>query len=210
MKTLTTSTRATAPNRRRLVTIRLLVVGVLAATVVFGAARASATPAQGVTAQIVARGVVAQKLIIGVPATKVVRKRVRIRVAGTIVTKRVRVRVRTVRPLMRCRAAAPCDTAFQQLRIAPGGTTGWHTHPGPTFVAVERGAGRLYHARAGCPATTYGPNSGFFQRSADVHTFRNEGTGPLDVWAFYLLPSGTPNTGIRIDQPQPADCPNVP
>lgn len=38
----------------------------------------------------------------------------------------------------------------------------------------------------------------------------DEVSGLLVVWAFYLLPSGTPDTGIRIDQPQPADCPNVP
>ena len=215
MEPLDTRTKVTAPCRRARGSVRLLIVAALAAAVVFGAARASATPASatpaaGVEGKILARGVVAQKLIVGVPATKIVKKRVRIRVAGKIVTRRVRVRVRTVRPLIRCRAAAPCDTAFQELTIAPGGYTGWHTHPGPAFAAVVQGEGTLYHARAGCPAHTYGPSSGFFQPSADVHNFRNEGSAALKLYAFYVLPSGTPNAGIRVDQPQPADCPNVP
>jgi mannose-6-phosphate isomerase-like protein (cupin superfamily) len=56
----------------------------------------------------------------------------------------------------------------------------------------------------------YGVGSGFFQPSADVHTFRNEGSVPLVVHAMYVLPSGTPNTAIRTDQPQPPNCPTIP
>jgi hypothetical protein len=39
---------------------------------------------------------------------------------------------------------------------------------------------------------------------------RNEGSTPLVLWAFYALPPGTQTTAIRIDQPQPAECPNIP
>jgi hypothetical protein len=54
-------------------------------------------------------------------------------VHGEKVTKRVKVKVRSVRTLIACIAAKPCDTAFDQLTINPGSHTGWHTHPGPTF-----------------------------------------------------------------------------
>jgi len=110
---------------------------------------------------------------------------------------------------MTCGATA-CDTAYQQLTIAPGGHTGWHTHPGPTFVAVAQGEGTLYHAMSGCPATKYAAGSGFMQPPTEVHNMRNEGSAPLVLWAFYTLPPGTSNAAIRIDQPRPAECPNIP
>jgi hypothetical protein len=51
--------------------------------------------------------------------------------------------------------------------------------------------------------------TGFFQLPTEVHTFRNEGTVPLVVYAFYWLPPATANAAIRVDQPQPASCPNI-
>lgn len=212
MKRMKRSTITTASRRRTVRMLPLLAVAALAAAVVFGAARASATPPAGIAGgPIVARGFAAQDVVLGVPRTVTVAKRVRFRVAGKIVSKRVRVRVRTVEPLMSCGASAPsCDIAFQQLTINPGGHTGWHTHPGPTFVAMAQGEGTLYHGVAGCPAHRYGAGSGFFQPTTEVHNFRNEGSQPLTLFAFYMLPNGTPNTAIRTDQPQPADCRHIP
>jgi hypothetical protein len=43
----------------------------------------------------------------------------------------------------------------------------------------------------------------------ELHMVRNEGTVPFIVYTLYVLPPGTPNTGIRIDQPQPAACPSI-
>ncbi len=36
------------------------------------------------------------------------------------------------------------ETVMQQVVIAPGGYTGWHTHPGPVLVLVKAGALTLY------------------------------------------------------------------
>lgn len=202
----------TAGSRRRWSSkLRLLAVAVLGTAVVFGAARASATPGSGATAVFPARGFVAQPIVIGVPTTTTVTKRVKFRVKGEIVTRRVRFKVPTVRPLVRCSAGAPsCETLFQQLTINPGGHTGWHTHPGPTFVAIAQGEGTLYHAMPGCPSYKYGPNTGFFQPETEVHNMRNEGSRPLVLYAFYTFPTGTPQAANRTDQPRPADCPNIP
>jgi len=198
-------------RRRGSSKLALLAVAALGTAVVFGAARASATPGSGASAVFPARGFVSQPVVIGVPVTTTVTRRVRFRVEGKIVTRRVRFRVRTVRPLVRCSVGAPsCETLFQQLTINPGGYTGWHTHPGPTFVAVAQGQGTLYHGMPGCPANTYGANTGFFQPESDVHNLRNEGSAPLLVYAFYTFPAGTPVAANRIDQPRPADCPNIP
>jgi hypothetical protein len=78
-----------------------------------------------------------------------------------------------------------------------------------TFVAVTSGEGTLYHegiAGSACTGHKYGTGSGFFQPSNDVHTLWNEGSVPLVVHAFYVLPSGTPSTSTRVDQP---NCPNI-
>jgi hypothetical protein len=63
---------------------------------------------------------------------------------------------------------------------------------------------------SGCPATKYATGSGFMQPSTEVHNMRNEGSTPLVLWAFYALPPGTSNAAIRIDQPRPPECPNIP
>ena len=183
----------------------------LAATGAIVAGVALATPGAGIIGgPIVARGVAGQNIVLGVPATSTVARTVRVRVGKKVVRKRVRFTVQTVRPLMSCGTAAPCDIAFQQLSIAPGGYTGWHNHPGPTFVAVAQGEGTLYRDTAGCASEKYGPGSGFFQPSSEIHNFRNEGSTQLTVFAFYALPAGTANTAIRTDQAQPTSCSSIP
>ena len=202
--------------RRHLSLRRALGVVALAACLTVGAVVAviaSATPGAGVAGPILSRGTVTENVVIGKPVKRTVTRKVKFRVDGRTVTTRAKVKVRSVRTLIACSAAKPCDTAFQQLTINPGGHTGWHTHPGPTFVAVTQGEGTLYHggrAGAACTSHTYGAGSGFVQPSSDVHTLWNRGSVPLVVHAFYALPPGTPNTAIRTDQPHPPNCPTIP
>ncbi len=174
-----------------------------------GVTRAVATPGAGAVGSYVARGPVSQSVVVGLPETKTATKTVRVRVGRKTVTRKVKFTYDTVTPLMSCGSTA-CDTAFQQLTIPPGGHTGWHTHPGPTFVAVAQGEGTLYHGMSGCPSVKYTTGAGFMQPPTEVHNMRNEGSTPLVLWAFYLLPPGTSNAAIRIDQPRPAECPNIP
>ncbi len=192
---------------------RALVFGGLTLCLAVGAGAASATPPAGIAGgPILSRGVATENVVLGSPATRTVTRRVRVRVRGRTVTRRVKFRVATVEPVIACSRATPCDTVFQQVTITPGGHTGWHTHPGATFVAVAEGEGTLYHgaaAGAGCTGHEYAAGSGFFQTFQDVHNLRNEGTVNLVVHAFYVLPPGTPSTAIRTDQPQPANCPAI-
>jgi quercetin dioxygenase-like cupin family protein len=185
----------------------IMVSGVTVAAVV--AAQAFATAGSGGVSSYVARGPVSQSIVIGVPEKKSATKTVRVRVGRKVVRRRVSFTYDTVTPLITC-GSTPCDTAYQQLTIAPGGHTGWHTHPGPTFVAIAQGEGTLYHGMSGCPATKYATGAGFMQPSTEVHNMRNEGSTPLVLWAFYALPPGTSNAAIRVDQPRPAECPNIP
>jgi len=191
---------------------RTVVVGVALAMAALSVSIGVAfgTPGSGAVSVYTARGPVSQSVVIGVPKTATATKTVRVRVKGKVVTKKVTFTYPTVTPLMTCGETAACDTAYQQLTIQPGGFTGWHTHPGPTFVAVAQGEGTLYHGMSGCPAVKYATGAGFMQPPTEVHNMRNEGSTPLVLWAFYALPPGTTNAGIRIDQPQPAECPNIP
>ena len=102
------------------------------------------------------------------------------------------------------------DTAFQQARVEPGGSSGWHTHPGATFVAVVQGEGTLYRVvGSSCTTTKITAGTGFAQMPTELHVVRNEGSVPFIVDTLYVLPHGTPNTGIRVDQPQPSACPSI-
>ena len=40
----------------------------------------------------------------------------------------------------------PVEIAAQRIVIQPGGTLGWHSHPGPTVVTILRGTMSFYHA----------------------------------------------------------------
>jgi quercetin dioxygenase-like cupin family protein len=204
------SERGSRVARRRVALGGLLAVAIGGA-VAFTAAQAFATAGAGPPVSVyTARGPVSQSVVIGTPKTVTVTKTVRVRVKGKVVTKKVSFTYQTVTPLMSCGEATACDTAYQQLTIPPGGYTGWHTHPGPTFVAVAQGEGTLYHGMSGCPSFKYAVGAGFMQPPTEVHNMRNEGSTPLVLWAFYALPPGTANAAIRVDQPQPAECPNIP
>ena len=202
--------RASGAARRRRLTVAGLLTVAIGGAVAFTAAQAFATAGTGAASSYVARGPVSQSVVIGTPKTATATKTVRVKVNGKVVKQKVTFTYQTVTPLMTCGEATACDTAYQQLTIAPGGYTGWHTHPGPTFVAVASGEGTLYHVMSGCPSFKYGAGAGFMQPPTEVHNMRNEGSTPLVLWAFYALPPGTSNAAIRIDQPQPAECPNIP
>ncbi len=203
--------RVPAARRGRRVAMGGLLAVVIGAAVAFTAAQALATAGAGPPVSVyTARGPVSQSVVIGTPKTVTATKTVRVRVKGKVVTRKVSFTYQTVTPMMTCGTSTACDTAYQQLTIPPGGYTGWHTHPGPTFVAVAQGEGTLYHGMSGCMSVKYATGAGFMQPSTEVHNMRNEASTPLVLWAFYALPPGTANAAIRIDQPQPAECPNIP
>jgi quercetin dioxygenase-like cupin family protein len=90
--------------------------------------------------------------------------------------------------------------------IAPGGTTGWHSHPGRAVVAIQSGELTLYRDVDGtCRTKTVGPGEGFIEIPSVVHMARNEGSVPLVFGAVLFR---IPESGVtRIDQPDPGVCP---
>ncbi len=97
------------------------------------------------------------------------------------------------------------DAVVRNLSIAPGGDTGWHSHPGPVFVLVSAGTGSFYHADdlTFTPAV-YPAGTGFVEAGGDVHIFRNEGGVDLELTVLFLVPHSAPT---RIDEPAPPGAP---
>ena len=102
----------------------------------------------------------------------------------------------------------PVEIAAQRIVIQPGGTLGWHSHPGPTVVTILRGTMSFYHAEDCTMEIEYAPGQSFSNMPDEIHMARNEGEVELVVYASYFVPAGTPPVGLRIDQPSPGpECP---
>lgn len=93
------------------------------------------------------------------------------------------------------------DVLVQELSIAPGGTTGWHTHPGSAIVVIESGTFTVRSQQgADCVSEVYGPGQAFVDPGrGHRHVGTNDGTQPVVVTVTYLLPAGSASP--RIDVP---------
>jgi quercetin dioxygenase-like cupin family protein len=103
----------------------------------------------------------------------------------------------------------PMEIAFQRIAIGPGGSLGWHSHPGPTVVTVSRGTLSFYHAEECNEEIEYGTGMSFSNMPDEIHLARNEGTEEVVVFAVYFVPVATPPLPLRNDQPLPGPgCPD--
>ena len=93
-------------------------------------------------------------------------------------------------------------TVVADFTLTPGGTTGWHSHPGKTLVTVQQGTFTVYHDN--CHAHVYEAGDAFVELPSSVHVGRNETSGTVKVGVVFTnVPvGGSP----RIDQPQPETC----
>jgi quercetin dioxygenase-like cupin family protein len=96
------------------------------------------------------------------------------------------------------------DYITKQITIAPGGSTGWHWHPGRVFGVIREGT--LTHDMANCSQDgVYPPGSPVTEGTGpeNVHIGRNLGPDPLVMWVTYIVPAGSP---LTFDVPNPG-CP---
>lgn len=97
------------------------------------------------------------------------------------------------------------ETVMQQITIAPGGHTGWHSHPGPVVVLIKSGELTVYSSE-GCESRTYVAGESFIDHGqGHVHIARNQGAVQgVELWVTYFdVPIGQP---FRIDAPDPGTC----
>jgi len=102
------------------------------------------------------------------------------------------------------------DLYVQSNLWKPGGTTGWHTHPGPSLIIVTAGTITAYDAddptcaphvyTAGTPGATFVDPGG-----GHAHVLRNEDLSTdASTIAVQFLPTAAAR---RIDVPDPGNCP---
>ena len=98
------------------------------------------------------------------------------------------------------------DVYIQNNVWQPGGSTGWHSHPGHSLIIVTEGTLTVYDADdPTCQPQLYEPGMGLVDKGGDdAHLIRNEGTVIAKTIAVQTLPRNAPR---RIDEPAPAGCP---
>lgn len=96
------------------------------------------------------------------------------------------------------------DLVTQEIRIAPGGHTGWHSHPGPVLVTMKTGSLQLIYADdTTCKGTVYEAGDSFVDRGDEtVHIARASPFTETVLWATYFVP-GAPGSAFRVDEPAP-------
>jgi len=170
--------------RRRLPWLVLL-GAVIQVTVLYHSASVSATPAQGFAATTLAMGRLAEIDVI--PSNFKPEGHKPINWRSWQKTK------------------GPSDLYVQSNVWQPGGSTGWHTHPGHSLIIVTDGTVTSYDAHdPDCKPHVYTRGMGFVDPGGGhVHILRNEGDVVAKTIAIQLIPEAA----VRwIDAQDPGNC----
>ena len=98
------------------------------------------------------------------------------------------------------------DVYVVENTVKPGGSSGWHTHPGPSLITVKSGTATFYDGDdPTCTPHVYPAGTGTIDPGdGHVHLLRNEGTVDLVTVTVQFVPAGASR---RIDAPSPGNCP---
>jgi len=89
----------------------------------------------------------------------------------------------------RAHSTAPIDIIVRQHDYAPHSTTGWHTHPGPVFVTVTKGALTYYTLDDPCTPHVVTAGHGFVD-SGRGHVVLNQTDQPAQDISVITAPVG--------------------
>jgi quercetin dioxygenase-like cupin family protein len=97
------------------------------------------------------------------------------------------------------------DVAMAQITVVPGGSSGWHSHPGGAIIVVKQGTLTVYRSLGSqCQISTYSAGQAFIERPGEVDQVVNTGTIPYVLLVtFPRVPQGE---SARIDEPDPGTC----
>jgi quercetin dioxygenase-like cupin family protein len=100
----------------------------------------------------------------------------------------------------------PAGLIVVRVKVPPGASFGWHSHPSSVAVAIVSGTLTLYDSSdPSCTPKRFSRGEGFVEKPNHVHLARNEGTTAVTLYATYLgvPPGGSPN----VPATGPANCP---
>ena len=116
----------------------------------------------------------------------------------------VNINVKTDPWLAHLRTKGQSTVAVVENRVIPGGTFGWHSHPGPSLIVVKSGAITFYHGDdPTCTGETYTAGQALVDSGNDVHVGRNEGVVDVVVIVTRIIPVGA---NPRNDELDPGFC----
>jgi quercetin dioxygenase-like cupin family protein len=100
------------------------------------------------------------------------------------------------------------DVTMAQITVVPGGSSGWHSHPGGAIIIVKQGELTVYRAIGSrCEISTYSAGQAFVERPGEVDQVINTGTVPYVLYVtFPRVPEGD---SARIDEADPGTCPGL-
>jgi quercetin dioxygenase-like cupin family protein len=96
------------------------------------------------------------------------------------------------------------EIVTQSIKYPPGAFSGWHSHPGYLTATVL--SGEVVRYRPDCTVEKFTAGQSFYETGVNVFYVKNESTADAVLSATYVVPNGTPNTGLRVDKTQPAAC----
>ena len=100
------------------------------------------------------------------------------------------------------------DVAMAQITVDPGGSSGWHSHPGGAIIVVKTGTLTVYRSVGSqCQTETYGAGQAFIERPGELDNVLNMSTSPYVL--FVTFPNVPPGVSARTDEPNPGTCPGV-
>jgi quercetin dioxygenase-like cupin family protein len=178
--------------RRRLTWLVLLGAAILGVAL-FHTSRVSATPATGFVGTTIAKGTLAAFDVsnrIPLPSTTEEREDAKYWVSKQ-------------------KTNGASDLYVQSNVWQPGGSTGWHTHPGHSLVIVTAGTITNYMSDdPTCSPMVYSAGMSFVDEGGShSHLIRNEGTDIATGIAVQLIPAGATR---RIDVATvPSNCPST-
>jgi quercetin dioxygenase-like cupin family protein len=95
--------------------------------------------------------------------------------------------------------------------VKPGGTSGWHSHPGGAIVVIQTGQVTTYRkaGESGCAVNTYTAGQSFIEKPGEPLNAKNNGSTETIIYAtFPGVPLGPEGTTLqRTDEPNPGTCP---
>lgn len=98
----------------------------------------------------------------------------------------------------------PIDLQLTVLTVDPGGSVGWHSHPGDVLMSVADGTATRYEADdKQCHPATFSVGQGWVEHPHHVHTVRNETDKPLTLNVVLITPTGM---SPGVSEPDPGNC----
>jgi quercetin dioxygenase-like cupin family protein len=103
------------------------------------------------------------------------------------------------------KSKGPSDLYVQSNIWSPGGSSGWHTHPGHSLITVTAGTLTVYDGDdPSCTPRQYTAGMGFVDPGGDhLHLVRNEDSVEARSMTVQLIPAGATR---RIDADAPGGC----